>query len=383
MTDSAGLTDTASTTITVLHVDQPPVVPALSGHVALVGQPFALTIPATDADPHAVLTFSATGLPLGASIDPHSGVLTWTPTPLQAGEADVTISVSAGTSSTSQSLVLIASSQPIPPHVLVTLTPSFPPVAGQSVFVNVSASGIANIQSLGLTLNGKAVTLDQFGRFTFTPPTPGHYALVATAIDVDGVQGTTTADLKVRDPNNKTAPVVTIDSPLGGDILTGPTFVLGGVASSNLDTYTLTLTPLGGSDTMVLASGSAAVADGTSLATIDTNRLANGAYSLVLTATDIAGRTTTVTRVLDVDTVAKSEAFATAATDLTVTLDGVVVPLTRFYSTVNANEQGLLWLRVDAGRGRPADHDKRPTENAGKEADGVYNPAPAGHASFI
>ena len=123
--DSAGLTATVSGTIQVLHVGQPPVIPPLSGHVALIGQPFQLTIPATDADAQAHLTYTATGLPLGASLNASTGVLTWTPTALQAGESDLIVTVSAGQAFSSQGLRLVASAHPIPPErKLVALTPS-------------------------------------------------------------------------------------------------------------------------------------------------------------------------------------------------------------------------------------------------------------------
>src|SRR6185436_1170323 len=115
------------------------------------------------------LSYSATGLPDGAALDASTGLLTWTPTALDQGEHAIRITVSDGETSTSRTLLLVASATPIPPDVLIELTPGFPVAVGQPVLVQAIASGIADIASLTLTIGGVPRTLDELGRVSFTP----------------------------------------------------------------------------------------------------------------------------------------------------------------------------------------------------------------------
>jgi hypothetical protein len=92
--------------------------------------------------------------------------------------------------------------------VSIHATPSFPPVIGQTVILQVAASSISAITSATLTINGQPAQLDGLGRARFTPATGGHFAVVASVTDADGATATTTYDLKVRDPNDHAAPAV-------------------------------------------------------------------------------------------------------------------------------------------------------------------------------
>lgn len=76
--------DQQSFTLVVRTSDQAPMwVPATSPTLA-AGQPLSLQLQAIDPDGDQ-LTYSASHLPLGASLDPLSGLLTWTPSLVQAG----------------------------------------------------------------------------------------------------------------------------------------------------------------------------------------------------------------------------------------------------------------------------------------------------------
>ena len=61
---------------------------------------------------------------------------------------------------------------------------------------------------------------------------PGQSVLLATATDQDGLVGTTSAVLKVRDPLDNAAPVVSFDPSVVNAVLSGPTAILGTVADS-------------------------------------------------------------------------------------------------------------------------------------------------------
>ena len=288
VTDTAGLSALVTVPLPIQHVDRPPTFAPLRNHQAIVGQPFQLTI--------------AGQRPKWPRADVRCH---WHPGRRRSGpshrrtDVDADRARSRSTESlhhrvrwlanASAGLEIIAAAQAVPPAVLIQTTPSFASIPGEPVQVQVIASSIAAIGAISLQVDGKPVTLDAQGRATLLPPVPGHYTLTATATDADGFMGSTTLDLKVRDPNNHTAPVVALDVPPAGAILTDVTAVIGSVSSSNLNQFTLTIAPLAGGSAVVLAQSESTVADAT-LATLDPGLLANGAYLLTLDATDIAGR---------------------------------------------------------------------------------------------
>ena len=79
------LSDSKSFTVTVLEVNQPPVLAFIADQVVNEGATLTITNVATDQDiPANLLTFSlGTNAPAGAAIDPVSGVMSWTPTEVQ------------------------------------------------------------------------------------------------------------------------------------------------------------------------------------------------------------------------------------------------------------------------------------------------------------
>src|SRR5262249_90441 len=156
---------------------------------------------ASDLDSQDHLTFSADGLPEGAALDPQTGQVQWTPGPGQAGNYPVAFSVTDGQVIVTQTAMIQAALQPKGPRVTVELTPSCPVPPGKNVLVHVSAANVADITALGLKVDGQPLTLDAQGRATMLAGLPGHVLIEATATDADGLVGSATAILKVRDPN--------------------------------------------------------------------------------------------------------------------------------------------------------------------------------------
>ena len=256
----------------MLNVNRPPTFAPISGRVIQVGSTFEFDLSGSDPDAGATLTYSALSLPTGATLNAQSGRFRWTPLAVQTGEQQILFEVSDGELNARATLPLIVSAELIPPAVRVELTPSFPIALGQSVLIHATASSVADIASLQITVAGQSVTLDAFGRATFRPTTAGHIAIVATATDVDGNVGTESGDLKVRDPSDEEAPIVQIALPVNQAILTSPTSVIGSIQDGNLDEFSLALsTP--GSEKNHSDFGTNAT-QGT-LAEIDPNRLAN------------------------------------------------------------------------------------------------------------
>jgi hypothetical protein len=86
--------DSEAITITVNHVNLAPVLDPIGNKSASEGQLLQFTVTASDPDTSDTLTYSANNLPAGASLDPATGVFTWTPDYTQAGSyTNVTLTV--------------------------------------------------------------------------------------------------------------------------------------------------------------------------------------------------------------------------------------------------------------------------------------------------
>lgn len=84
----------ATVTITVRHINHPPVITAITcDPQAIVGQPFQCHVEATDPDVGDTLTLALPTAPLGMTIDSATGVIRWTPTASQIGAHQVTVQV--------------------------------------------------------------------------------------------------------------------------------------------------------------------------------------------------------------------------------------------------------------------------------------------------
>jgi len=367
--DSSGARGSATALVQILNVNRPPVFPTPDTHQIVAGNVFQTNIVASDPDGNP-LYFSIAGMPPGAAFNTATGVFTWTPVGAQIGRYDIPVTVTDGLASVTQLLSLVVKQVAAAPTVRIELTPSFPVAPGANIVVQVTASGTAPVRSLALTINGVAQTLDSFGRVTFRPLTPGIYAVVGTATDADGFIGRTTTEILVRDPGDRSAPVITLDNVPAGVVLTAPLAVLGSVIDGNLASWQLTLTPVSGGTVTILNSSRIGAAAGSTLGQINPGDFGNGAYTLTLTATDISGRTASIQQVVEINTPTKPGAYVRLETDFTLTLGGITIPVARRYSSLDASTDGSFgfgWQFVLA--------DPRITTNVaptGREVDGFY-----------
>lgn len=85
--DGAGaLTDSESATLTAIEVNEAPILAPIGDRTPDEGAELAFSLAATDADlPIDGLTFAATGLPAGASLNASTGQFSWTPSETQDG----------------------------------------------------------------------------------------------------------------------------------------------------------------------------------------------------------------------------------------------------------------------------------------------------------
>ena len=92
----------ANVTITVNPIEEdnhPPTFTSPGDKIVDEGSDLSFTLEASDQDAGQTLTYSATGLPAGATLDPETGAFSWTPTEAQGGQVyTLTFTVNDGNS---------------------------------------------------------------------------------------------------------------------------------------------------------------------------------------------------------------------------------------------------------------------------------------------
>src|SRR5262249_22037373 len=152
-------------------------------------------------------------------------------------------------------------------------------------------------------------------------------------------------------------------------------------ASANLDSWLLEQAPLGYGSFTPLASGNNPVADYSSLARLDPSLLANGLYRLRLTAVDISGRSSPTEVIVAGLTDKKTTQVQQTVTDLSVTLGGVPLNLSRAYDSLNRDRTGTFGFGW-----RLANRDTYVQTNVpltGRENLGAYNPFRVGTRVYV
>lgn len=92
--DASGQTDVETFELTVVADNQPPTLAAIPDRGAAPGVTMNLQAQAFDPDPGDALTYTLSTRPSGMTVDAATGLVQWTPTPLQLGPHAVTLAVS-------------------------------------------------------------------------------------------------------------------------------------------------------------------------------------------------------------------------------------------------------------------------------------------------
>ena len=208
-------------TITVGEVNQTPVLTPIGSRTVQVGQPLTFTLSATDGDePANVLTFSATGLPTGATFDPTTRTFTWTPTAGQVGDKTLTFTVQdEGTPQLSDSETITISVTPQPNQNPVAQHDGPYAATEDELLTVLAAQGLLandsdpNADPLSASLLAQAtkgvVTLASDGGFTYQPNADFNGADSFTYTVSDGQGGTATATVSLTVAAVNDAPTFT------------------------------------------------------------------------------------------------------------------------------------------------------------------------------
>ena len=233
----------------------------------------AFSVVASDSSPTASISFGATGLPSGTSIDPTSGLISGTPVTSGIYPVTVTVTDSAGFTGTTSFTWTVTNG------VAVTNPGSVTSVSGSPVsplpVVATDTSTTATISfSAGSTLPPGLTIAPSTGIVSGTPTTGGSFAVTVTATDSSGFAGTTsftwtvTNSVSVHGPANQTNGVGSVIIPVTE------------TASDTSSTATLTWSATGLPTGLTIAPTT-----GTISGTISHS----GVYPVSVTATDGAG----------------------------------------------------------------------------------------------
>jgi Putative Ig domain len=334
--DPYGQRDSKNIRVLIDNVNRKPSL-KISDRGTVIGQEVRFVLPAQDPDIGTTLTYQAIGLPAGATFNSQTGEFRWVPTAGQLGDYPISFSVSDGELVVQQTATVKVLNQLQPPQVLLEVTPSFPVLPGQKTIISVLANSIADIATIQVKVDGVLVDTFKYNGFrnggdlTFSSAQTGRHEVEVLVTDLDGLTTKTTHVVKVKDPLDTAAPVVAFDSGLNGARLTATTEILAKVVDSNLDEWQLEIGESGTTNYRVMSSGYATTNNLAALATLDPQTLVNGFYRLKLTARDISGRTSVSQAIVEVNTATKSS-FTRQETDLTLTLGGMPIALTRQYN---------------------------------------------------
>ncbi len=176
-----------------------PVLAAVGNKAGREGSLLTFTVSATDADGNA-LSYSAEGLPEGASFDAASGVFTWTPGLDQAGSYSVAFAVSDGACADSETITITVADNPAP-SVRLEASPVSGP-EGTTVTFSCTASGGDTPYAFSIDFGDGESSSTSVATHRYVEE--GNYDAVCTATDADGDAGTASVAISIA----RNAPVV-------------------------------------------------------------------------------------------------------------------------------------------------------------------------------
>jgi RHS repeat-associated protein len=361
-------TQTYTVVVSATAPNQPPYITSTPSLVGTVGTPYQYNVAAVDPEGQSIL-FSLQAGPAGMTIDPLTGILSWTPAVGQDGVQGVTVAAidplgAAGI----QSFSIGVNSDNLPPTI--TSTPVQTVTAGLPYRYDVQAND-ADGDPLTYRLERGApagMTLDQFGRLTWLPAIAdiGTHRVGVTVDDGRGVSVTQIFDIAVL-ADQQTPRVSLLLSSNPATLGSPETFLVN--ATDNVGVASLALTingnpvPLDSSGRVTLIAQPA------------------GDYTVVASASDAAGNTglaSTTLSVIDTSDVSAPTVDVTSPTDGAV----ITAPVDVIGTASDAN---LLYYTLSVGlvSGGPFTEIFRGTTSVTNGVLGQFDPSGLANDSYI
>ena len=296
--------------------------------LAVAGETYQYQLVATDADDDA-LTYGAMVQPEGMQVD-ATGLVTWTPTVNQIGIHDVSYFSDDGKGRTLQNTSIKVQEEPLPLSVTLLVSPDSVN-AGDTVTIDIFTDGGRGEISQSVEVNGEPLTLNPFGRAIWTASGTGRHTVTATVSDAETAV-TEVAYVTIRDDSDTVAPVVTLEGPKNGTIVTAPTDIIATVQDDNLAIYEVLISPKGKSEWQAIAEGSTSQVSAP-VATFDPSLLMNGQYDLAILAVDVNGLSGSDMMSLQVEGDLKVGNFSITLEDLSIPVAGIPIRVTRTYDS--------------------------------------------------
>ena len=203
VSDTGNNSDTANFNIIVRENNLAPEINLLDDLTIAEGDSLTINIPGEDADGD-ILNYTANNLPRGATLNPETGELTWTPDYFQAGfYSDIEIIVSDGNLSDSQLINIRVDNTNRAPEIIPLVAqrgrenaPIKLNLLATDIDRNRVSYAIANLPT-GAKLN------TQTGEFNWTPNynQSGAYSLELTATDSGGLTDTEIIEINISNVN--------------------------------------------------------------------------------------------------------------------------------------------------------------------------------------
>ncbi len=329
VSDGQGASTQQYFTLSVLGTggNQTPQITSQPSTSAKVGLVYSAQIAASDANGDA-LSYSLTISVAGASISP-TGLLTWTPT--AAGPQPMTVRVSDGIAWTDLSWTINVAPASTELGAVINITPDVAN-AGTPVTVQVIPTGSAGAASASITLDGANVALNASNTAVVSSSTIGAHIIAARVADAyDTV--TVYKTFYIRDPNDVTVPVATINNIQAAQEITVPVDIIATISDANLASWRLNLISLSDpANPVELASGTTAVNNAV-IAQLDPTLLINGQYTLQLEALDASRNTGVDAEHVRVTGDMKVGNFSFTLTDLDIPVSGIPIQINRTYDS--------------------------------------------------
>ncbi|MBP0011489.1 MAG: hypothetical protein J7526_24075, partial [Roseofilum sp. Belize Diploria] len=210
----------------------------------------------------------------------------------------------------------------------------------QEVTFAVQGSDNLGIAEKALTINGTPIPLDAWGSATWTFAAPGLYQIAATVVDTSGRETTETFEFTVSPHPGEEVIDFDLDLPEGtiSEAIEIKGEIEAKTVGQKIKSYQVEVAPVGSDDFVTLFEKEGEVEDGV-LGIFDPTLLANGAYTLRLTAIDTLGAGSFLETEVNVEGELKLGNFQLSFTDLEIPVTGIPIAVTRTYDSLYANEQ--------------------------------------------
>ena len=293
-----------------------PVLNSVGNKVVDEGNTLAFTLSATDADAGDTLTYSATGMPPGATLDPNTGAFSYTPdfdvaSPANPTVFNITCMVSDGTTSDSEAITITVNDVDPNPGLPVAVGDEAMMPSGREIIIDVLANDTGaplTIQSVdGTSVEGGTLTVNGDNTVTYRRHNRFRNGIDSfTYVNTDGTNSSSPATVTVyvgdAVPSGTGAPpTASITAPTNGSTVSGtavPVQVTATDAEDDAAPVPLTL------NVEVRIDGgtwqNAASAGGTAYELAggwDTSVETNGAHTIEARATDNDGNISTIASV--------------------------------------------------------------------------------------